>query len=216
MSDDPSLVVLRLVDVPGDRTRRSPDDCRFLQSYDPYADASRGHVRFTSQLSDAMTFASAADVLAYVQTPHPLHPIRADGQPNRPLTAYTFESRRRGEFAQRADGRWHLDDSNRRSTPPPGVPAEFMDANLSESALHQLKTLAPDAQIIVMFPGYEERYPVPFFITRAGIMSPFIIDVHAGRANPVLTITDGRTFDVRDAFRMMVVPFDSPRTLAPR
>ncbi len=62
---------------------------RWLQSYDPEAHTGRGAVLFTNDVSEAITFADQRAAMAcYLQVPKN-HPVRADGRPNRPLTAYT-------------------------------------------------------------------------------------------------------------------------------
>ena len=61
----------------------------WLKSYDPEAHGGRGRVSFTDDVDEAMTFADQKAAMAcYLQIPKN-HPVRDDGKPNRPLTAYT-------------------------------------------------------------------------------------------------------------------------------
>ena len=57
----------------------------------------RGVVTFTKDIDAAKGFDSAMDALMFWRRQHMLQPIREDGQPNRPLTAFTVELRRRVE-----------------------------------------------------------------------------------------------------------------------
>jgi hypothetical protein len=64
---------------------------RWLKSYNPEAHAGRGAVKFTDDVDEAMTFPDRRSAFAcYLQVPKN-HPVRDDGKPNRPLTAYTVE-----------------------------------------------------------------------------------------------------------------------------
>jgi hypothetical protein len=49
------------------------------------------HILFTERRDLAMRFPSGAAALACWQTQSTRHPLRADGKPNRPLTAFSVE-----------------------------------------------------------------------------------------------------------------------------
>lgn len=71
----------------GDKTEF---DGKYVKSYDPH-DGLRGKLVVTANLQDANQFADAEDAIEVWQTVNRNHPIRPDGQPNRPLTAFTVE-----------------------------------------------------------------------------------------------------------------------------
>jgi hypothetical protein len=65
---------------------------QFLKSFDPQT----GFSEWTFEMSDAMQFATQAEAWDTWRTVHAKDPVRSwDGQPNRPLTAFTVEI---GEF----------------------------------------------------------------------------------------------------------------------
>jgi hypothetical protein len=61
---------------------------QYLQSCDFEACNGRGYVTFTAALSKAMKFASKNDAFVFYLTKSKTVPLRPDGKPNRPLTAY--------------------------------------------------------------------------------------------------------------------------------
>jgi hypothetical protein len=65
----------------------------WLESFDPEANDGRGFVQFRPDPASAMRFDTAADALAYLATSPASRPLRADGQPNRPLRAFAIEIR---------------------------------------------------------------------------------------------------------------------------
>jgi hypothetical protein len=62
----------------------------YLKSYDPEAHAGRGNAEFTDDADKAMTFPDRRGALACYQQVPKNHPVRDDGKPNSPLTAYTI------------------------------------------------------------------------------------------------------------------------------
>lgn len=64
---------------------------RYLRRLDVDARGGRGYVAMCDDIRDAMTFADVAEAYAYWRTRSKETPTRPDGQPNRPLTAYTVE-----------------------------------------------------------------------------------------------------------------------------
>ena len=63
----------------------------WLQSFDPEAHEGRGEIRVTRDIAKAQRFASFEAVIAEWKRPSITVPLRDDGKPNRPLTAYTVE-----------------------------------------------------------------------------------------------------------------------------
>lgn len=62
----------------------------FLAFYDVDAAGGAGRVLFTSDRTKALIFDSAQAVLAAWKQQSTVQPLRADGKPNRPLSAYTI------------------------------------------------------------------------------------------------------------------------------
>lgn len=67
---------------------------RYLRDYDPDAHGGRGSIRETGDLAKAKRFDSIEAVFAEWKRQSTVVPYRADGKPNRPLTAFTMEPRR--------------------------------------------------------------------------------------------------------------------------
>lgn len=61
----------------------------FLRSFDFEADEGYGDGTFTADVREAKQFASKGEALGYWRTTSRTRPQRDDGQPNRPLTAWT-------------------------------------------------------------------------------------------------------------------------------
>ena len=66
----------------------------YLAAFDVDAHDGRGHTSLTVYIDHAMRFATAADALAAWERQSAVRPIRPDGKPNRPLSAYTIEIER--------------------------------------------------------------------------------------------------------------------------
>jgi hypothetical protein len=66
-------------------------DGEYVKSYDVEAHDGRGDVTFTKNVADAMTFADMPSAVAFTMRQPASRPLRADGKPNRPLTAFTLE-----------------------------------------------------------------------------------------------------------------------------
>jgi hypothetical protein len=64
---------------------------RWLLEFDPDAFGSRGRIVQTSNLSKAKRFDSFAAVMEQWKCQSTTVPLRDDGEPNRPLTAYSIE-----------------------------------------------------------------------------------------------------------------------------
>lgn len=76
---------------------------QYLLSFDPDGFQGAGVVRWTPDVRRARRFETAMEVLSCWHTVSTVHPVRDDGKPNRPLTAYTIEP-------------VHLDDDGRPET----------------------------------------------------------------------------------------------------
>jgi hypothetical protein len=61
----------------------------WLQRYDPDAYEGHGEVVATMDPADAMRFADTAAAMEEWKRPSTVRPTRADGEPNRPLSALT-------------------------------------------------------------------------------------------------------------------------------
>lgn len=63
----------------------------YLLAFDVDGFQGAGIVRWTADARRARRFETAMDVLQCWHTVSTVHPVRDDGKPNRPLTAYTIE-----------------------------------------------------------------------------------------------------------------------------
>lgn len=68
----------------------SPHRGQFVRVYDPDAHGGRGHVDFTRNPGEAMHFTTVKAALDTWRVQSTVQPWRGDGQPNRPLTAFTI------------------------------------------------------------------------------------------------------------------------------
>jgi len=66
-------------------------DGLFLVSYDPDANDGRGQVEWTDNVNRAMRFPDTISAFRFYRQTSKLRPTRADGKPNRPLTAFNIE-----------------------------------------------------------------------------------------------------------------------------
>lgn len=71
----------------GDRT----GDDTYLMTCDFEANGGRGFLTVTTDQRCAKRFSSGREALEYWRTQSKTVPLRPDGKPNRPLTAYTIE-----------------------------------------------------------------------------------------------------------------------------
>lgn len=65
----------------------------WLQAADVNAHDGRGAVTTTRDQAHALAFATHAEAFAFWQRQSTVRPLRGDGKPNRPLTAYTVTVR---------------------------------------------------------------------------------------------------------------------------
>jgi hypothetical protein len=63
----------------------------FLKAFDPDAHDGRGDIVFTRDVSQALKFDDGAQALECWRRQSTVRPVRPDGKPNRPLTAFTIE-----------------------------------------------------------------------------------------------------------------------------
>ena len=68
------------------------DDPSYIQSYDLNYMGGRGQAMLTSDVTKAATWDTEIDVFKAWRTTSTLMPVRDDGRPNRPLTAYTISA----------------------------------------------------------------------------------------------------------------------------
>ena len=61
----------------------------YLAYYDPDARNGGGEMIWTTKLDDALGFTTAASAVEFYRQVSKAQPIRPDGEPNRPLTAFT-------------------------------------------------------------------------------------------------------------------------------
>ena len=66
-----------------------PHADQWLKSFDHEAFNGRGHGTFTSEISDALQFATGAAAFEFWGRQSSTRPLRPDGKPNKPLTALT-------------------------------------------------------------------------------------------------------------------------------
>lgn len=66
----------------------------YLKSYDAEAHDGRGSAIFTPHVEEALKFDSAVDALECWRTQSKTRPLRDDGKPNRPLTAFNITPER--------------------------------------------------------------------------------------------------------------------------
>lgn len=61
----------------------------YLAAYDPDAYDGGGYAEWTKVMAQALRFASAGEAMACWRQQSMVRPLRDDGEPNRPLTAYS-------------------------------------------------------------------------------------------------------------------------------
>lgn len=69
---------------------KSPADGLYVKSFDPNA-MGRGHVALCRHPAEAVAFPDKESAVHYWEQPSTAIPVRPDGRPNRPMTAYTVE-----------------------------------------------------------------------------------------------------------------------------
>jgi hypothetical protein len=69
----------------------SNHDGRYLETFDPDGNQGRGRITSTPDLAAALQFDTAEQAMEMWRKQSTAHPLRQDGHPNRPLTAYSCE-----------------------------------------------------------------------------------------------------------------------------
>jgi hypothetical protein len=88
-------VALRVVSVAG-MPEIDQYNGRFIASYEDTA-CGRGTMTFSNYFAGALRFTTAREALSYWRQISRTVPVRPDGRPNRPLTAFTVEIVREGD-----------------------------------------------------------------------------------------------------------------------
>lgn len=63
----------------------------YLASFDPDAHNGRGEIKTTREIAFALIFHDETDAFEFWKQQPSARPLRPDGKPNRPLTAYSVE-----------------------------------------------------------------------------------------------------------------------------
>lgn len=66
-------------------------DGKYVKAYDPNARDGRGHITGTDDRTQALKFENAGDAFSFWRQQSTVRPLRPDGRPNKPLTAYHIE-----------------------------------------------------------------------------------------------------------------------------
>lgn len=80
--------ILIVADASG---RPSEHSGRLVSRYDPDYMGGLGRVWTSDRHADALLFETAAAAFEYWRQPSKVRPLRDDGKPNRPLTAFTVQ-----------------------------------------------------------------------------------------------------------------------------
>ena len=86
------IVLIRLVARADGKAH--PLDGLWLKSFDPDGCKGHGEVTGTKRRADAMRFTDMPAAMKFWRKTSTVLPMRPDGQPNRPLTAFTIEVER--------------------------------------------------------------------------------------------------------------------------
>lgn len=84
--EGPAVKVIQIVGRPDGGT--SDVTGKYVRGFDPDAHGGRGTVEATSDPSLALQFEGFVEAMEFWRTPSTVLPVRPDGKPNRPLTAY--------------------------------------------------------------------------------------------------------------------------------
>lgn len=82
-------IIGNTLDIPG------PEDGKYLKEFHPDTDA-HGKLIVTSNRDEAMQFEDGGEAWKFWQQQSKRFPLRLDGKPNRPLTAFTVEIAKHG------------------------------------------------------------------------------------------------------------------------
>lgn len=98
----PSVYTIRVIGNPGAGV--TFEDPRYLEQGDVDAHEGRGDALLTGNIDRALEFDTAEKAFAYWKRIPVARPFRPDGEPNRPLTAFTVEIGMKSLFEGRFDG----------------------------------------------------------------------------------------------------------------
>lgn len=90
MSDRPTIIRVAGMATPHG-WQEGPNSGKYVASYTPHGHGGRGKVVLTSDPDLAHRYPSVGAALSAWRETSKTHPVRMDGKPNRPLTAYTVE-----------------------------------------------------------------------------------------------------------------------------
>jgi len=218
MNPDDDRKVLRLTHRPKSNEFIPVDRCVFLKGYEPMTSANAA-VEFTENLEDARTFASLEEMQTYVRQVDPEEPMRSDGRPNRPVSAFSMDYCPVAYFARTTTG-WSMREEHRASilersaAPGHGTLTHFLGRPLLEHEIRQLAELAPQQHIIVLFEPLNQNVdPARSFVTRANKLTAIFDAYHQGRTGAMITMLDRRTFDLREIKVMVAIPSENAKDL---
>ena len=86
--------VIEIVNLVGSTIKEGPKpDGHFVQFYDPDAFEGRGDLVLTASYERALRFGSHRQAWEFYTQTSKTRPVREDGRPNRPLTAFSVQVR---------------------------------------------------------------------------------------------------------------------------
>ena len=94
LADEATAAALTFASVKGEMVMG-----RYLEWSDPDANRGFGGERWTDDLAKAKKFKSFSEAMECWKAQSTVHPLRIDGRPNRPLTAFSV-------MAERIEGVW--------------------------------------------------------------------------------------------------------------
>lgn len=83
--------VIKIVGVPIDLPFTPVEEGQYLKSYQASGGFGNGFIEATNDIAEALRFADTIEALECWRAVSTTHPLRRDGKPNRPLTAFTVE-----------------------------------------------------------------------------------------------------------------------------
>lgn len=87
------LFAIKIIGVAGlapGAPKIEPSDNFYVMAYDADAHQGRGEVQTTDDITKALHFPTQTEAWAAWKRQSRLQPLRSDGRPNRPLTAFTI------------------------------------------------------------------------------------------------------------------------------
>lgn len=82
---------LKIVGVPIDLPFTPIEEGQYVKTYQASGGFGRGFLEVTDDIAKALQFDNTVDALECWRAVSTTHPLRPDGKPNRPLTAFTVE-----------------------------------------------------------------------------------------------------------------------------